>query len=318
MDDKNADHLFKTLSDPTRRGLARLLGEAPLTVGEIVEILRLPQSTVSRHLKSLRSTGLLTERREGSRLITALAEPVENGDAELAGLLNQWLREQPLSAAVRRRLDQVVKQRNGGRDVFERLASQWDELRRSYFGVCFHLEALWALLPERWHILDIGTGTGYLLPALSRQFQKVTAVDPSPAMLSLARRRARHAGLSNVRFEAGSLESLPLEDESVDAALAVLVLHHAVDLDAALSELHRVLKSGGQLLAVDLAPHSMERFQREMADPIAGLDPVLLTKEMRRAGFLPKLKRPPATSIGEEGGPEKEAPELFLIKCRRP
>ncbi len=317
MDQHRVDLLFRALGDPARRDLARLLGEAPLTVGEIVDVLRLPQSTVSRHLKALRATGLLVERREGNRVISSLHEPVSNGDADLPDLLNEWLRKRPLPSPVQDRLRQVLQGRNGGEDAFDRLAHQWDELRREYFGVQFHLEALLALLPETWHVLDVGTGTGYLLPSLSRQFARVTAVDPSSAMLALARQRAEREGLSNVRFDSGRLESLPLKDACVDAALAILVLHHAQDRSVALGELRRVLKRGGKLLIVDLMPHSLESFQREMADPIRGVDPSELMEEMRRAGLPPKRHRPLPTRSGDGGGPEREAPELYLITSQR-
>ncbi len=311
------DTLFKTLSEPTRRELARLLGESPLTVGEIGDVLRLPQSTVSRHLKSLRATGLLVERREGNRSISALIEPIGAQDKELASLLNQWLRAQPLPDPVMDRLHQVLRGRNGDEDTFERLAHQWDEIRQRYFGTQFHLEGLLGLLPEDWHVLDIGTGTGYLLPPLARQFARVTAVDPSRSMLGLARQRADKEGLVNVSFRFGSLEDLPLATESVDAALAILVLHHANDMSAALAELHRVVKPEGVLLTVDLAPHSLEVFQREMADPVRGLEPGRLAEAMTTAGWTTRFQRPLPTRSCDGTGPEREAPELYLIKCVR-
>ncbi len=318
VDDRHVDALLKTLSEPVRRELARLLGEAPLTVGEIGDVLRLPQSTVSRHLKSLRATGLLVERRDGNRTISSLIEPMGGGDQELAGLLNQWLRAQPLPNPVIDRLRQVLRGRNGDEDTFERLAHQWDEMRQRYFGSKFHLEALLGLLPENWHVLDIGTGTGYLLPLLCRQFVRVTAVDPSRSMLSLARQRAQKEGLGNVDFRFGRLENLPLEASTIDAALAILVLHHARDMSAALAELQRVVKPGGILLTVDLAPHSLELFQREMADPVRGLDPVRLVEAMTAAGWTTRFHRPlPTNGADGNGGPDREAPGLYVIKCVR-
>ncbi len=317
--DITTDQLFRAFSDPGRRELFRLLGEAPLAVGEIVEILDLPQSTVSRQLKALRETGLLQERREGNRVYCSLVEPASNGNTKLPDLLNQWLREQALSPVVKSRLDNVLGGRDGGEDAFERLAHQWDEMRRGYFGSQFHLEALIALLPGQWHILDIGTGTGYLLPTLARHFRKVTAVDPSPAMLSLARQRGEREGLHNVDFGFGQLEDLPVESESVDAVLAILVLHHCEDFDRAASELFRVLRPGGRLLAVDLYPHQMEEFRREMGDPVNGIRPDELQRRLTGSGLEAELLRPlklPPPELPE--GPKRESPELFLLKYHRP
>lgn len=316
--DTLADQLFRALSDSGRRDLLRLLGEAPLTVGEMVDILKLPQSTVSRQLKALRDTGLLQERRDGARVYCALVEPASNGHAGLPDLLNRWLREQPLSPVVRRRLESVISGRNGGEDAFDRLAHQWDEMRRGYFGSQFHLEALTALLPPHWRVLDIGTGTGYLLPTLARHFQHVTAVDPSPAMLGLARQRAEREELTNVTFSFGQLEELPVDSESIDAIVAILVLHHSVSLPQAASELHRVLRPEGALLAVDLFPHDMEEFRREMGDPVLGLEPDKLCRHLEQAGLHTELRRRlelPPPELPE--GPDKASPDLYLLKCRR-
>ncbi len=297
----------------------RLLGEAPLTVGEVVDVLKLPQSTVSRHLKALRATGLLQERREGNRVYCALVEPAANGQPELPVLVHRWLREQPLPPVVRRRLGRVLDRRNGAEDAFERLAHQWDDLRRGYFGSSFHLEALAALLPHHWRVLDIGTGTGYFLPALSRHFREVVAVDPSRAMLRLARERAEREQLENVTLSFGQLESLPAESESIDAVLAILVLHHAQDLEGAAAEVWRVLRPGGRLLAVDIEPHEMKEFQRVMGDPIGGIAPERLRGRLEGAGFEIEVLRPlPPPPADAPDAPLQEAPRLFLLKAHRP
>ena len=149
MDLNSTDVLLRSLGDSVRRQLVRVLAEAPLTVGEIVDVLGLPQSTVSRHLKTLRSTGLLVDRREGNRVHIGLAEPSGNGDSDLAGLLNSWIRQQELPRRVRGRLDRTLAGRNGSDNAFERLAHQWDEPRFEHFGPTFHLEALASLLLKK-------------------------------------------------------------------------------------------------------------------------------------------------------------------------
>ena len=311
--DINPDQLLRSLSDPVRRQLARLLSESPLTVGELTDVLSLPQSTVSRHLKALRTTGLLVDRRDGTRVFAALAEPRTNGDSELIDILNRWVREQTLAANVKERLDQVLRQRDGVEDVSSRLAHQWDDLRCQYFGSRFHLEALGGLLPAEWHVLDIGTGTGYLLPVLGRLFERIYAVDPSPAMLDLARQRASQEGLDNIEFHSGCLQELPLDNDSVDAAIAILVLHHADQLEPAFAELRRVLKPGGRLLAVDFAPHEQDEFQREMGDPTRGHETEVVLSGLKQAGFESVAIRPLAVSHYAEDGPLRPAPELFLF-----
>ena len=315
MDNRATDHLLKSLSDGGRRDLLRLLAEVPLTVGELVDLFGLPQSTVSRHLKVLRSTGLVADRREGNRVFVSLVEPCSNGDQEITDLLNQWLRNQRLPSHLRNRLDQILERREGAEDAYHRLAHQWDDLRREYFGSRFHLEALCALLPQRWHVLDIGTGTGFMLPVLARHFQHVTAVDPSPTMLELARQRAINEQFENITFSRGRLEALPLETDTIDAVLAILVLHHAADIEASLHEIERVLKPGGQLLAVDLEPHTMHDFQQKMGDPRAGVDPGELSRQMKKCGLTINLQRALVRNPDEElGGRLRPAPSLYLMR----
>jgi DNA-binding transcriptional ArsR family regulator len=318
VDSSAVDILLRSLGDSGRRQVARILAEEPLTVGEVAQVLGLPQSTVSRHLKTLRATGLLNDRREGSRVFIGLTEPNGNGVGDLPGVLNSWLRKQSLPTTVRTRLRRVVENRNVGEDAFERLAHQWDELRFEHFGGLFHLEAIASLLPPQWRVLDIGTGTGYLLPFLAGQFREVIAADSSAAMLELARQRAEREGLDNVRFESGRLEDLPVEDASVDCALAVLVLRHSTDLERSIAELGRVVVPGGRLLVVDIKPHSMEDFQRRIGDSSGGLDPDHVREELGRAGFQVQQQRsvrPP--SDDNPAAPTRPAPDLFLITAER-
>jgi ArsR family transcriptional regulator len=295
-----------------------VLAEAPLTVGEVVGVLGLPQSTVSRHLKTLRSTGLLVDRREGNRVHIGLVEPSGNGDADLAGLLNSWIRQQELPRRVRGRLERTIAGRNGSENAFERLAHQWDELRFQHFGPTFHLEALASLLPRDWRVLDIGTGTGYMLPFLARHFRQVVAIDPSSAMLGLARQRAKRESLEHVRFEAGRLEDLPLDDGVIDCALAVLVMRHTSDLSKSSRELARVLAPGGRLLVVDVAPHRMEDFRQRTGDTSDGLDPDLASAELGQSGFDITGRSPlPPPPPDSPGAPPRAAPDLFLITAER-
>ena len=317
MDEFSPDALLRSLGDQGRRQVARILAESSLTVGEIADVLGLPQSTVSRRLKTLRSTGLLVDRQEGSRVYIELVEPAGNGEGDLAGVLNSWLRQQPLPTAVHTRLRQVVDNRDGSDDAFERLAHQWDELRYEHFGGVFHLEAVASLLPAEWRVLDIGTGTGYMLPFLARQFAVVIAADASSAMLELARQRAEREGLNNVQFKLGRVEDLPVNDASIDCALAVLVLRHSPDLGRSSEELARAVVDNGRLLVVDVGPHSMEDFRRRIGDASNGLDPDVVAVELERVGFrILNRRRLPLPSSGSTA-PSRPAPDLFLIAAQR-
>lgn len=316
MDESTVAVLFRCLEDGARRRILRLLAEVPLTVGEIAEILDLPQSTTSRHLKVLRDSGLVADRHEGTRVIASLVDPPADDDHALGALLSGWVCRQPLSQPLQARLASALGARQDG--AYDRLAQQWDTLRRAHYGTQFHLEALCALLPQHWHVLDVGTGTGYLLPVLARQFARVSAIDPSPAMLALAQQRAHRAGLHNVTFAQGSVEALPVRARTVNLALAMLVLHHCRDLNTALAELGRVLTDEGRLLLVEQKPHADRELQRIMSDPLPGLEPAMLEESLAQAGLRAVQCRPlPYPPADDPAAPRKAAPAIYVMVCEK-
>jgi len=65
MDEKIYTRYFRAFGEPSRLRILRLLASKPLTVNDIVDRMKLSQSTVSRHLRVLRDAGILTDRRDG-------------------------------------------------------------------------------------------------------------------------------------------------------------------------------------------------------------------------------------------------------------
>lgn len=80
--------LFKALADETRLRILHLLTRRELCVCQIVEVLRLGQSKVSRHLAHLRNAGLVHDRRDGLWMYYSLAQP----DGRLQSKVLEWLR----------------------------------------------------------------------------------------------------------------------------------------------------------------------------------------------------------------------------------
>ena len=95
-------------------------------------------------------------------------------------------------------------------------------------------------------VLELGPGDGANFAHYPGTVTEVVAVEPEPSLRKLATRAAAGAPVA-VRVVAGTADALPVEDESVDAAVASLVLCSVPDQATALGELRRVLKPGGEL-----------------------------------------------------------------------
>lgn len=155
----------------------------------------------------------------------------------------------------------------GVKAFFERVSGEWDEMRASFYN-----EGVIDALADRGEVgadsrvLDVGTGTGFIAAGLASRARQVVGVDSSPAMLAVAAGTTGALGLENVTLVQGSVDALPLADDSVDAAVANMVLHHAVDPAAMLAEMARVVRPGGVVAVTDEVEHGYEWMRAEQAD----------------------------------------------------
>lgn len=113
-----------------------------------------------------------------------------------------------------------------------------------------------AELRSREHVLDVGCGTGVLTRLAAQQVGvggSVVGIDPSPAMLHVARRNA-NAEASRALFKVAAIEALPFDSGQFDVVFSSCMLHHlAPELKrAGLAEVYRVLKPGGRFVIVDV------------------------------------------------------------------
>lgn len=300
------------LADSTRSRMLLLLERNELTVSELCSVLQLPQSTVSRHLKTLSDVNWVVSRRDGtSRYYTLSLDDRDASTRRLWSLLREQLSGTAGADQDARRLAGVLSRRQSkSQEFFESTAGQWDKLRANLFGAASHLQALPGLLDERWAIGDLGCGTGHVASALAPFVARVIAVDRSGEMLQAAKRRLRD--LPNVEVRRGALEALPIDDRELDAATLLLVLHHVPDPAAALSEAARVLKPGGRLLIADMLPHDREEYRQQMGHVWLGFGDDQLRRLLASAGFDRVRVTPLPPQAAAKG------PALFVATAVRP
>ncbi|CAG1001178.1 putative S-adenosylmethionine-dependent methyltransferase [Phycisphaerales bacterium] len=302
-----------SLGDPVRLRLLRLVEGQELSVGEIGKVVQLPQSTVSRHLKTLADAGWLARRHEGTATLFSLVPDDLTSDARTlwAAVRGQVDSQDELKEDQKRLRAVLAERRTDSQSFFGRHGGEWDDLRNELFGGRFTSVALLSLIHRDWVIADLGCGTGNAAEFLAPFVERVYAVDQSGPMLTAARQRLER--VVNVDFVEAAIETTGLADASVDAAVCVLVLHHVEDPASALGEMRRILRrgrGGGKVLIVDMLSHGREEYRRLMGHKHLGFSKDEMTRMMTEAGFVDCLYH----ELPEE--PDAKGPGLFAATGR--
>ena len=150
-------------------------------------------------------------------------------------------------------------------------------------------------------VLDLGSGGGIDVLLSAKRVGpagKVYGLDMTDDMLTLARENQRKAGATNVEFLKGTIEAIPLPDQSVDVIISNCVINLSVDKDAVLRESFRVLKPGGRFAVSDVViqgdvPAEIRRSLELWVGCIAGAlrDDEYVTK-LQAAGFVDAAVEP--------------------------
>ncbi|NBU97539.1 MAG: methyltransferase domain-containing protein [Spirochaetia bacterium] len=278
---------LKAASDESRLRILHILTYGALNVNEITSVLGMGQSRVSRHLKILADARLLESQREGSWVYYKLVEdsPSQNFSSGLLSTLSGFASSHPFFEKDKKNTEKVLSDRNKmSSKFFDSIGLQWEKVQQEVMNPRSYREKILSYLPDKLNtILDLGCGPGVLLSDMAPRATKVIGVDTSHKMIEEA--RITHQKNKKISFLEARLEELPIKNNSADAVVASMVLHHVSNPPLVLQEASRILKEKGILCLVDLKKHNQEYMRDNYADLWLGFQPELLAEWLLHSGF---------------------------------
>lgn len=283
---KEASSYYRLLGDEARLRLLRVLSLERLNVTELTSVLGLAQSGVSRHLKLLKDAGVVEEQKAGLFTYHALAAPFRAGAGPLGDALAEQFAHAADDPSVRAddaRLQEILRLR---KENFAGHRGDGDPRQfvpgRSWAAWS---RALGLLLPPL-RVADLGCGDGYLAVETSRWASEVIGIDRSSEMLASARALAKRRKARNITWKRGSLDKVPLPDDSVDVALLSQALRHAPDPAAAVAEAARIIAPGGRVLILELREHDEAWVREQLGEQALGFSEAKLQQLLTACGLV--------------------------------
>lgn len=143
-------------------------------------------------------------------------------------------------------------------------------------------------------VVDLGSGAGIDCFLAAREVGEngfVYGIDMTEAMIQKAKSNLDHRNIQNIEFRLGYIESLPIEDKSVDVAISNCVINLSLDKQKVFNELYRVLKHGGRVAISDVVlsavlPNDIKNDLAMISGCVSGaLDKDELKEMLENAGF---------------------------------
>lgn len=292
--------ILKALADETRFRLIRLLSREELNVQELCEVLELPQPSISRHLSTLKGAGLVSDRRQGTKVFYSLAH-IEEHLSSLAGYLQQIAESE--HPDLEKLAICLAKRRQAPNET------AWAEAVKQLYQPSSAMAAIAQLAPRQLTVADLGTGGGMMLPYLSQFAETVYAVDHSREMLKSAEQASRDSQLKNIRFVHTKLEEVDLHLPPCDALLLHFVIHQIPNLTSLFAAIQRVLKPNGRVVIVDRTKHQDESARKQFGSHWLGFEKSQISQILTASGLL-------LTNWQETDAPETDS-RTFICSATR-
>ncbi|MCB9557328.1 MAG: metalloregulator ArsR/SmtB family transcription factor [Deltaproteobacteria bacterium] len=295
--------LYRMLADPVRLKALALLADEELAVGELADLLRTSQPQVSKKVAPLRKAALVSVRKDGTR---AYLRTVSSDDPVVKDALVEGTRLAVADGSRQRLPELVAAREDAGRHFFDGQAANTDPVAEiPPSALRAYIYALSRLLPRTQFAIDVGTGEGLFLELMAPVFERVLAIDRSPARLAQAAARLKATRLHNVRLREAELSDVGLLRDVDDQGGADLValartLHHSSRPGETLRQAARLLRADGTLLLLDYLPHDDEAM-RLQGDVWLGFSIEELKEMFAQAGFsAPRVTSIPRAFVSAE------------------
>lgn len=281
LDLELASRHCRLLADSTRLRLMLLLEHEELSVAELSAITQLAQPRVSTHLAKLREASLVVDRREGVFVYYRIVSTIGDKSLDALWRILRSSASDPMVQQDRERIPKILNKRSG-HSWADSVAGDMERHYspgRTWEATAHGLAHL--IVPGK--LLDIASGDGVNALLLAPRAEQITCIDISEKVVAAGRKRLE--GHANVRFEVGDMHDLQLPDSTFDTVLLMHALTYTKRPQVVLSEAARVLKAGGQLLAVTLAQHRHEKAVRPYDHANLGFTPEELRSLATKAGL---------------------------------
>ena len=202
---------------------------------------------------------------------------------------------------------------------FDAAAADWEEKPQRVALARKVAEAIKQAVPlaSTMRVLEYGCGTGLISRALGPDVATILAVDTSPRMLEVLRKKAWEEGIGNIKTLAHDLSQKPLPDNDFDVVLSSMTLHHIPDVEALLDQFFAALKPGGSLAVADLATEDSSFHEDSSGVAHYGIDPDTIRAILAKNGGLDIVVREIHTIEKPQANGALRGYPVFLAWCRK-